>query len=647
MTEQDLVELIIEEDKAYREGAPLVSDVVFDCHLQRLRDINPNHWIIQKSGRISHAVGTKGVNHLVYPIETIKTRIKVSELQDKQHLFPDIQLTIEPKLDGGSIIVYYIKGTLAMAVTGSEEYEGVDITDNIRHAVPNFLPVPLTLAVGGEGIVTNEDFKETFEPLGYANPRNTATGIMRAQNIDQKLVKKLRFVACYTLGEDKRNNSQYPNTSLTALGFEKVKNIKLSKSDFLRDTKDFVNKYPALFILRDGSTFAYDGLVIKDYHYTVKNMCNDNWDLLELKTEIAFKFQEEVAITTVKNIEYNVSRTGRVVPVWIVEPVKLAGATISRVTGNNFAYVKDKKAGIGAVITIIRSNEVIPKHQETLSTSEEYIAPETCPECHYRLVEKGVDLFCGNPFCATKQRESIYRMFEKLEIEGIGRTLIDELLDEANVNDIDEFAYHVYNDYDWAHRVFGFGSVTAQKFSKALDMLETMIPTITDILWFCNIPSIGHKVCEQYGQIDIQEFIDVFGMDKDIPREWEKYSVNYLNFDKIVEHRDVIKSALKFFNYDLQSATKITGLDWKVAVTGSVALSRKEWYEQLRQFGVGEGSVSKGTKYLVCNATVTNTNKFEKAIKQGLEIITEEDLYKVIAKELGIDSTVVLTRMGI
>jgi DNA ligase (NAD+) len=643
MTKQELVDLIIKEDLAYRKGDPIVSDPTFELHMQMLREMDPNHWILQKSGRISQPIGTK-VKHPIYPIETIKTRIKAFNLLKEFEKIPSKTLAYEPKYDGGSAIVYYTKGVMDRILTGSEEYDGVDVTENLKHAVPTILPMPLTIAIGGEYIITNEDFEETFKPLGKANARNAATGLIQSEHVDKELVKKLRFIACYVIGIDFENSMmeyqpmtfvELPELSFTKLGFEEVPKVYLTRDAFLEMAKDFVNMNSKLFKLKDGKTFLYDGLVIKDYRYKTKAKCG-NWSLLDLTTEIAYKFEEESALTKIEGIEYNMSRTGRLVPTLLVKPTVLSGVTIRRVTGNNISFIKDKKAGVGAQVRIVRSNEVIPKLEEVIIPSGNFNIPTRCEYCGSELTVQGVDLVCTNLHCQAKTVEMIYRLLEIVmdtkRIDGIGRELIDKLLEEGRVDSFEDFIEWFYNDdiFHITEFAFGLHTKTCEKFDNVISEIKDYVPTISQVLLIANIPSIGDKVARNFNNVLPIQFVQVFRDNLPLPKEWDQFTVNYLNLGNLDLYRDRVNQVLQFFGWQLQGAVKIQK-EVKVAVTGSVSIPRDRWFKEMSGYGIIESGVSKGTQYLVCN-NPSNSSKFEKAKKLGIKIISEEDFYT----ELGI-----------
>jgi NAD-dependent DNA ligase len=154
------------------------------------------------------------------------------------------------------------------------------------------------------------------------------------------------------------------------------------------------------------------------------------------------------------------------------------------------------------------------------------------------------------------------------------------------------------------------------------------VPTIEQVLYISNIPSFGKTVCEQYGQISIVDFIEVFINDMTI-ENWSKYSVNYLNQENLIKASPYVKEILKFFDCKLKEVEKTLAyaqLDWVVAVTGGVCMEREAWFKKLAQWGIKKGSVNKKTKYLVTNEQ-DNSNKLDKARQLGIEVITENDLY--------------------
>jgi DNA ligase (NAD+) len=612
----------------YYDGHPTISDDAFDALVDELRKTDPDNQLLKVPGWGYTPLGKK-FTHYITPIGSLG-KIKYVELNDKVNILPDY-FRVEPKFDGGSAVCYYEGGKLVRVLSRGDGIIGVDITQNLLHAVPSTIPYNKKLAIRGEIVITIEDFAKM---QGYTSPRNAAVGLSQSEHVDKNLVKNLRFIACEIIGyEDEDVIGDKDVTEEFEWVIDRAKTNPKAFQNYVANMKDF----PKTTKLDDGKHVQIDGWVLKSFSFITTQQ--GSWTKTERSFQIAFKFQEEQAVTTVKDIEYTVSRTGRVVPVWLVEPIQLAGATISRVTANNWAYLKNTKAGVGAEISIIRSNEVIPCLMDVLTPSYDFRSPEKCPYCGTLLVEKGVDLFCPNNDCKPKSIEMIYRIIElvaeKVNLEGIGRELIDRLLEYPPIESFVDFDVFVHEGI-YAHmvpQVFGENSKTTEKFYRVFSMLEEFIPTIPEVLNIANIPTIGSKVSENYGNIENLEFIRVFYNKEQLPKEWEKHSVNYLNFTNLETYRNKIFQVMEFCGWELQQkAIKVDGVDWVVCVTGPVRIPRDKWYKVMEKFGVKQGGVSKNTTFLLSNDTTSSSSKFKTAQKLNVPIITEQDFYQKLSE---------------
>jgi NAD-dependent DNA ligase len=230
----------------------------------------------------------------------------------------------------------------------------------------------------------------------------------------------------------------------------------------------------------------------------------------------------------------------------------------------------------------------------------------------------------------------IYRLLEIVmdtkRIDGIGRELIDKLLEEGRVDSFEDFIEWFYNDdiFHITEFAFGLHTKTCEKFDNVISEIKDYVPTISQVLLIANIPSIGDKVARNFNNVLPIQFVQVFRDNLPLPKEWDQFTVNYLNLGNLDLYRDRVNQVLQFFGWQLQGAVKIQK-EVKVAVTGPVSIPRDHWFKEMSGYGIIESGVSKGTQYLVCN-NPSNSSKFEKAKKLGIKIISEEDFYT----ELGI-----------
>lgn len=648
MTIKELEAKIRYYSQKYYEGYPEITNAEFDKLTDALKTLDPTNPILTTPGWGYKPVGGD-TEHFVFPIKGIDLKIKAKDLGKRASQLPDV-FTLQPKLDGGSVVAYYDKGKLIKAVTRGDGKVGVDVTKNLLHCIPGNVDFMGKLAVRGEVIVTVEDFDEQFKPAGYVAIRNTPNGVVKLLDDTKGLTKFIRFIACDILTDISNGNFMDTLRSIQSK-FEWVNQMKCYRSSFEKEAEN-TTLYGKLLTLKDGKHFAYDGWVMKTWDVELETLPN-GWSKVSPKLLAAYKFEEEKYVTKVKDIEWNLSPLGTMVPTGIVEEVITDdGIHVSRVSLTSYGWMDKRKCGRGATVEIIRANDVIPHLESVLTESTDYSLPKMCPACGFTLQlmedeDKDTKLVCSNGNCTIKERETLYRVFEWPEIKGLGRTLIDRVLDSLQITKLEHLDSFLANDPVTLKKMLYniVGDKRSELFMTVFNALQKE-PTIAEVLHMSNLPTFGTKVCQNFGQMTNEEFVTTIKI-KQIPDSWNKYAVNYLNVDVLQENVDRVYSVLKFFFWTLkENKTSSFNLGWKVCVTGSVLLGRKEWYKALGQFGVLESGVNKDTTYLVSNDKNTTSGKFEKAKKLGVPIVEEKEFYEILALTLQIPQTDVQVRMG-
>ena len=365
-----------------------------------------------------------------------------------------LSYTVEPKIDGLTVVLHYRDGRLVLGATRGNGEVGEDITANLRtiRTLPLRIPVsegvsvPPFLVVRGEAYIPIADFEKMNRKLAesgektFANPRNAAAGTLR--QLDPRVVasRPLRLW-CYAIvaSEGPVPTSQWETLEyLQALGFPVVK--ERARFD---DFEEVVQYCLSWIPRRDTLSFEADGLVIKVDDLRIQE---------ELgvvgrapRGAIAFKFPAREATTRLLDIGVNVGRTGVVTPYAILEPVELAGATIRKATLHNFDYIREKDIRIGDRILIKRSGDVIPYVVGPIpdvrdGSERPYEMPTTCPACGGPLVraEEEVAVYCLNPACPAQlvRRVEYWAGRNQVDIAGLGRQQAALLVEEGLLHDV-------------------------------------------------------------------------------------------------------------------------------------------------------------------------------------------------------------------
>ena len=355
----------------------------------------------------------------------------------------DTTVTVTPKLDGVSVVLHYRDGRLALAATRGDGREGQDITRKVklfRDPPPTRIPTKDEVVVRGEAILPTEDFQRLVEEegLAYRNPRNAVAGVLNAKQLIEPVLSKIRLYS-YALLEPKTGLPFADKRTQLKLLKRWGLTVPPSKTIKVKPDTNFEELYREL--KPDG--LAADGLVLdahdpKLYEYET-NSLNPKWAR-------AWKPELKPIKTTVKDVEWNVSRHGRLKPRVRIAPVEIEGVTVTWISGKHAQYIKENKIGPGAVVTVIRSGDVIPEIVDVLKPAKKPKLPTRCPQCGTKVIWDSVDLVCPNPECPGRRERGLEHFLRTLEVEGAGpgtaRTLLDagcvtpEQLLEADESDL-------------------------------------------------------------------------------------------------------------------------------------------------------------------------------------------------------------------
>lgn len=617
----------------YYEGDPVITDEQFDMLVDRLRILNPNSSVL-KTGWGFEVNGDK-VKHKYSHIGSLDKVKSYMEIPDR---FKNKTVYISPKLDGLSAVAYFENGQLVKGITrGNGEY-GKDITEKLRIILGNSIgDNTFTGAVRGELIISDEKWEKL--KLKYTNlisPRNFAAGIINRKEIDED-IHYIDLVVYKVVGQENKDkifNSREEMLHWLNINFEKsvpiyyypVLNFS-SWESFHKQTFDEFRKIG----------YGLDGLVLDNPNVVYDAVTNGY-----IFDEVAFKFQAESTTTIVKEIQWELSRTQRLVPVAVVEPVELSGAIVERATCNNAQWVRDMGLGKDAEVEICRSNEVIPAILSVLQPSDELL-PEHCPVCKQELVWDGVDLKCNNENCPNIKLSDLQQWCENVgETDGLQWTLMKQYLDFYGVTDV----YNLYEkkDYilkDMNSRKLSITELKVKEFFEKLyinkvDAVKALVglniprlgiktakllATRPDVVFNLVLCSLGHKnINDDKWTIHCLLEIVKDATTTSIINNIEKFSVLYCIF----EDGDML-SRLVFDTEDVSSEKQY------IAVTGALnTMKRKDFESYIAKYNYELSSNLKKCKYLVTNTPDSGSSKNSDAKKYGVKIITEKDFLDLL-----------------
>ncbi len=448
----------------YEQDAPDISDEEYDILFRRLQAIEASHPDLTAPDSPTRRVGGAPATYLpkrrhAVPMLSLDNAMTDAELRAwyDRIVGLDTRVTetafnVELKIDGAALSLTYQDGELVQGLTRGDGVEGEDISGNVRTIsdIPLLLKGkgwPARLEVRGEAYLPRRAFDKLNverEAAGldlFQNPRNTASGALRQLDPEEVRRRRLRFFAYQVVVIDGSLTVEMHHEMLDRLeswGFEVERHRQLCATiDEVSALADsWESKIRTLPFDADGLVVKVDPLRLQQELGTAGSRA-PNW-------AIARKFPPEVARTRLLAIEVNIGRTGALAPTAILEPVKIAGVTVTRATLHNEEIIRQRDVRIGDLVEVIRSGEVIPKVlgpvKEARTGAEiEWIPPTYCPYCHTELVrpEGEVNTYCPNTACPGRNFESLVHFASRgaLDIDGLGPERIAQLLEAELIRD--------------------------------------------------------------------------------------------------------------------------------------------------------------------------------------------------------------------
>jgi len=569
----------------------------------------------------------------------------VKRIEDRLIRLPDpLTFCCEPKLDGLAVSILYVNGILTQAATRGDGTTGEDITANIRtiRNIPLQLLMdnpPARLEVRGEVFMPHEGFERLNQQAlekgekTFANPRNAAAGSLR--QLDPKITSKRPLVLnAYGIGI--AEGVDLPNTHydrlqwLKSIGIPVNPEIRLCNGtdevlDFYRDIQ---NKRSSLGYDIDGTVLKINDIALQEKLGFISKA--PRW-------AIAYKFPAQEELTRLNDVEFQVGRTGAITPVAKLEPVFVAGVTVSNATLHNGDEIERLDIAIGDTVVIRRAGDVIPQiigvlHDRRPADARPIVFPETCPVCDSAIVRiegEAVARCTGGLFCAAQRKEALKHFVSRkaMDIDGVGGKLIEQLVDRELVHTpADLFKL----DLTTLTRLERMGAKSAENALASLEKAKNT--TLARFIFALGIREVGEatalNLANHFKTLEALQNADLEALQQ-VPDVGEVVANRILAFwhepHNVAVVNDLIQQGVHWDDVEVKEVGENLFKGKTVVLTGTLTqMGRNEAKALLQDMGAKvSGSVSAKTDFVIAGDAAGS--KLTKAQELGVAVLTEEE----------------------
>lgn len=642
-------------NKYYDEDKPEITDYEYDMMMNRLKALEKEFPELITKDSLTQKVGghvKEGFKEVVHevPLQSLQDVFSFEELREfddrikKQAIEENEELryVVETKIDGLSAALEYVDGVFVRGATRGNGLIGEDVTDNLRtiKSIPKVLNEKVTITVRGEVFIGTKEFEklnEEQEVLGkktFANARNAAAGSLRQLNSKVTEERPLDiFIFNVQKWDENKFNSHYDQLNyLEKLGFNVNPVRILCKNQ--QEVEEAINKIGED---REKLSFGIDGAVVKVDSLSFREKLGTTYKTP--KWAIAYKYPPEAKETILKDIVCQVGRTGVITPMAILEPVKVAGSTISKTTLHNEDFIKEKHLKIGDTVVIQKQGDVIPEvikvvKEKRTGAEKNFEMPKVCPVCGAQAVREEGEAAtrCIGIECPAQLLRSIVHFVSKeaMDIDGLGYKIVEQLIEKGlikNIADIytlslediaslkkngKKFAGNLIDSIEKSKKQDLFHVINAlgirQVGIKAAKVLAKKYKTMEEL---SNASFESLALTDDVGEITANNIIEFFAQEqtKDIIKRLKDLGVNM--------------ESMQEENIDNRFEGKV------FVLTGALSkYNRKEAEDLIEKYGgKTSSSVSKKTSYVLAGEDAGS--KLTKAQELGVIILSEEEFEKM------------------
>ncbi len=629
-------------DAYYNTGNTVMSDAEYDKLYNELEALEKETGVVLSGSRTQN-VGFEVTSYLP-KVKHPKRMLSLDKTKSREELrewLGEHKGFLSWKLDGLTVCLYYNEGRLVQAVSRGNGEVGEDMTSNARHigGIPHQIPFKGKLALRGEALIgysdferVNEDLPEGTEP--YKNPRNLASGTLRS--LDPKVVAD-RCVNFYAFTLTEAEGFECDSVSeqldwLGTLGFQRVSGQLVDSETLIPAIEEFERKVADNDLPSDGLVLTYDCVSYgKSLGETIHHPRNG----------MAFKWADETADTTLREIIWSPSRTGLLNPIAVFDTVELEGTSVSRASLHNISIMKKLNLAVGDTISVYKANMIIPVVGENKTKHDtDAVTPaiiKNCPACgaetQIMTSDDGVEtLVCPDHDCAAKHlgRFEHFVQRDAMNIVGMAESTIKTFVENGFLREPADF-YKLSEHRDRIVTLEGFGQ---RSYDQIIEAVEASRDTEAyRVLYSLGIPNIGRAasrlICEKYPdpeqleKLTADQLIQIDGIGEVLANDYVSYFAKEKNLSELHD----LLSELRIKAPEAREET--SGISGKTfVITGAVHIWKNR--TELKEFIESKGgkvasAVSGKTDYLINNDSASASSKNKKAQSLGVAIITEEE----------------------
>jgi DNA ligase (NAD+) len=637
MNIQNLETQYLKAKVAYYEGNPLMSDAAFDVLEKELKAVD---------SKVINQVGSKRKDfdfphpHYMLSLAKIQTEningVTDYQIESFQKWFKKIDMIVfkftnnhidhllsSPKFDGNAINIIYVNGNLQSVLTRGDGKTGKDITDRFQMYLPYQLDgkdsVPL-IEIRCECVIDQNLFNGKYlgkrEDGLYANARNFVAGVLGKDDYSLEKVADLTLIPVAMLF----NGIQTDLDILPEGIFGKTFQEKIY-------SKDYINCIKSMEVLRQTFEIPLDGIVISA-PYEYRELLGENEH--DPEWSIAIKFVPDEVITRVMGIEWNISKTGELNPVVLLNPVELAGSTVKRASGYNAGYVINNKIGADTFVAIHKAGDIIPEIQSIIVESlAAFDLPTVCPHCESILEFDGIHLICSNTDCQGKIAKKLASASTVLDLKNIGGKTLEPFATEfKNMYELMKWVLTHTDSKNIESFGIKYGSRSHEIFVNAFKNIKSL--TYEQVIIMLGYDNVGKKLSIQIAKEHCGLTPDYSGLERAlVAMLHDKYVEAYIKTAvSTLESLGITidKPKLEIMNTNIVYA----------CLTGSPKeFSYKTKEEFITKFSnIIEVSISdKRCQYLITDSYDSTSSKMKTAEKKEINIVTYEDYNDIIKEE--------------